>query len=129
MSGSVHLWRNEKEQGMKFIKLLTLQFLPQLDTYTHVITGVATVGPRGAMAPSLLSYFSIVFMSWFTFAIVNILCCGPLTGFLLATPLHVMAHHDGSVLPLSTCTDTSYDCRTGLNLMSIPREYRDLQVG
>ena len=50
-------------------------------------TGVATMGPRGAMAPSLLSYFSIVSMSWFTFAIVSILCCGPLTCFLLATPL------------------------------------------
>ena len=39
------------------------------------------------MAPSLLSYFSIVSMSWFTFAMVSILCCGPLTCFLLATPL------------------------------------------
>ena len=31
-------------------------------------TGVATMGPRGTMAPSLLSYFffSIVSMSWFT---------------------------------------------------------------
>ena len=27
-------------------------------------------------------------MSWFTFAIVSILCCGPLTCFLLAMPLH-----------------------------------------
>ena len=35
-----------------------------------LITGIATMGPRGAMAPSLLSYFSIVSMSWFTFAIV-----------------------------------------------------------
>ena len=35
-------------------------------------TGVATMGPRGAMAPSLLSYFSIVSMSWFTFTIVSI---------------------------------------------------------
>ena len=56
------------------------------------ITGVATMGPRGAMPPPpppppLLSYFSIVSMSWFTFAIVGILCCGPLTCFLLATPL------------------------------------------
>ena len=37
------------------------------------ITGVATMGPRGAMAPSLLSYFSIVSMSWFTFTILSIL--------------------------------------------------------
>ena len=37
--------------------------------------------------PPLLSYFSIASMSWFTFAIVSILCCGPLTCFLLATPL------------------------------------------
>ena len=50
-------------------------------------TGVATMGPRGAMTPSLLSYFSIDSMSWFTFAIACILCCGPLTSFLLATPL------------------------------------------
>ena len=48
-------------------------------------TCVATMGPR-AMAPSLLSYFSIVSVSWFTFAIVSI-CCGPLTCLLLATPL------------------------------------------
>ena len=38
----------------------------------HSLTGVATMGPRGAMVPSLLSYFSIVSMSWFTFAIVSI---------------------------------------------------------
>ena len=37
-----------------------------------LLTGVATMGPRGAMAPSLLSYFRIVSMSWFTFAIVSI---------------------------------------------------------
>ena len=54
-----------------------------------VTTGVASLGPRGAMAPSLSSYFSIVLMSWFTFTIVSILCCGPLTCFLLATPLVV----------------------------------------
>ena len=53
---------------------------------TVQLTGVATMGPRGAMAPSLLSYFSIVSVSWFTFAIVSI-CCGPLTCLLLATPL------------------------------------------
>ena len=50
-------------------------------------TGVATMGPRGAMAPSLLSCFSAVSMSWFTFAIASILCCGPLTCLPLATPL------------------------------------------
>ena len=38
----------------------------------QLITGVATMGPRGAMVPSLLSYFSIVSISWFTFAIVSI---------------------------------------------------------
>ena len=40
-------------------------------------TGVATMGPRGTMAPSLLSYFSIVSMSWFTFAIVSIMLWPP----------------------------------------------------
>ena len=30
-------------------------------------------------------------MSWFTFAIVSILCCGPLTCFLPATPLLELA--------------------------------------
>ena len=45
------------------------------------------MGPRGAMAPSLLSHFSKVSMSWLTFAIASILCRGPLTCFLLATPL------------------------------------------
>ena len=44
------------------------------------------MGQRGAMAPSLLSCFSIVPVSWFTFAIVSI-CCGPLTCLVLATPL------------------------------------------
>ena len=28
--------------------------------------GIVTMGPRGAMAPSLLPYFSIVSMYWFT---------------------------------------------------------------
>ena len=53
----------------------------------HTRTGVATMGPRGAMVPSLLSCFSAVSISWFTFAIASI-CCGPLTCLLLATPLH-----------------------------------------
>ena len=52
-----------------------------------VCTGVATKGTRGATAPSLLSCFGAVSMSWFTFAIASILCCGPLTCLLLATPL------------------------------------------
>ena len=39
-----------------------------------------------AMPPSLLSYFSIVSVFWFTFAIINV-CCGPLTCLLLATLL------------------------------------------
>ena len=39
------------------------------------------------MAPSLLSCFSVASMSWFTLAIVSILCCGPFTCLLLATPL------------------------------------------
>ena len=56
---------------------------------THVCTGVATMGPRGVMVPSLLSCFSVPSMSWFTFAIVSILCCGPFTCLLLATPLRV----------------------------------------
>ena len=56
-------------------------------------TGVATMGPRGAimMAPPptfVLFKFSAESMSWFTFAIASILCCGPLTCLLLATPLH-----------------------------------------
>ena len=54
--------------------------------FVHNRTGVATMGPRGAMAPSLLSCFSAVSMSWFTFAIASILCCSSLTCFLLATP-------------------------------------------
>ena len=53
------------------------------------LAGVATMGPRGAMAPSLLSYFSVLSISWFTVAIVSLLCCGPLTCLLLATPLFV----------------------------------------
>ena len=41
-------------------------------------------GGGEAMAPSLLSCFSAVSMSWFTFAIASILlCCGPLTCLLL----------------------------------------------
>ena len=49
------------------------------------------MGPRGAMAPSLLSCFSVASMSWFTWTIVSIilLCCDPLTYLLLATPLPV----------------------------------------
>ena len=46
--------------------------------------------------PPLLSYFSIVSMSWFTFAIFGILCCGPLTCFLLATPLSRTNNHSMS---------------------------------
>ena len=34
-------------------------------------------GGGGGMAPSLSSCFSAVSMSWFTFAIASILCCGP----------------------------------------------------
>ena len=44
------------------------------------------------MAPSLLSCFSVVSMSWFTFAIVSILCCGPLTCFLLAMSLPTIVY-------------------------------------
>ena len=71
-------------------------FLSLLNTHT---TGVATMGPRGAMPPSLLSYFSIDSMSWFTFAIVNMLCCGPLTCLLLAMPLT----HTSDVANITTC--------------------------
>ena len=41
---------------------------------------------NGALTFVLL-IFSIVSMSWFTFAIVSILCCGPLTCLLLPMPL------------------------------------------
>ena len=44
------------------------------------------------MPPSLLSCFSAVSMSWFTFAIAGILYCGPLTCLLLATPLPLDFH-------------------------------------
>ena len=60
------------------------------DYIMNNITGIATMGPRGVMAPSLLSCFGAVSMSWFTFAIASILCCGPLTCLLLATSLHNM---------------------------------------
>ena len=63
----------------------------------RLFTGVATMVPGGGggggggHGPSLLSYFSAVSMSLFTFAIASILCCGPLTCLLLATPLWWLA--------------------------------------
>ena len=46
-------------------------------------------GAKGGHGPSLLSCFSIVSLSWFTFAIVSIILLsrGPLTCLLLAMPL------------------------------------------
>ena len=69
------------------VKAYSLLTLIKLEVIADECTGVATMGPRGAMAPSLLSCFGAVSMSWFTFAIASILCCGPLTCLLLATPL------------------------------------------
>ena len=54
-------------------------------------TGVATMGPRGAMAPSLLSYFSIVSMSWFTFAIVSIF-------IIMLWPSHLFSARNAPVI-------------------------------
>ena len=47
-------------------------------------------GQGGPWPLTFVLLFSIVSMSWFTFAVVNILlCCGPLNFFLLAMPLLV----------------------------------------
>ena len=62
------------------------------------------------MAPSVCSVFSVVSMSWFIFVIV--LCCGPLTCLLLATPLHTTIGPNSGTVPaiqagmVGTCTST-----------------------
>ena len=64
-------------------------------------TGVATMGPRGAMAPSLLSYFSIVSMSWFTTSVhaPNVSC------MLQLPEVHTFAWFVQYVWEIMVCVD------------------------